>query len=306
MNALKETDSWVRPLRSPAEWGQPRWMPAHVTIDVAGLSHQGHVRTSNEDHFLVSRFGRFLENVQSNVPADQIPARHELIGHALLVADGLGGHAAGEVASRAAISILFNLAVDTPDWIFRLDEQSLAAEVEGRAEERMEEISQLMTDQADANPGLHGFGTTLTVAFGLGEKWILAHVGDSRAYRFRRGALKQLSHDHTVAQELADTGIIGQQQVAFHPLRHQLTRLLGDDVRCPAPQIEPFVVEDGDRLLLCSDGLSDMLSDEKIAGILSVEQSAADCCRSLIDFALAAGGRDNVTAIVARLGLTPR
>ena len=276
------------------------WQRAKLRLDAAGLSHQGHVRSNNEDHFAIASFGRSLELTQSNLPPDDTPTRHDLAGQALLVTDGLGGQAAGETASRAAINLLFQLVVETPDWIFRLDDPPLAAEIERRASQRMDQISQTMTQQADADPHLRGFGTTLTMAWGVGSQWIVAHVGDSRAYLCRQGELKQLTHDHTVAQALADAGMIKQTDVRFHRMRNRLTQLLGDDVRHVTPQIEHLVVQPGDSVLLCTDGLTDMLPDSLIAGLLAEATSAAECCLRLITAALDAGGKDNVTAIVGR------
>ncbi len=304
MASLEDTDSWDNTLLGFREWDKPSWMPSRVDIDAFGLSDPGKVRENNEDHFLIARYGRFLEHVQSNLPADDASARHELIGHALLVADGLGGHAAGEAASKAAIEILLGLATDTPDWIFRLDDRQLATEVEHRMEQRIEQISRTMTEQANADPSLRGFGTTLTVARGVGKRWFVTHVGDSRAYRFRQGALLQLTHDHTVAQELADAGLVEQEQLARHRFRNHLTRLLGDDMEHVTPQIRPFIVEDRDSLLLCSDGLTDMIDEKTIAGILAREQPADACCRQLVDLALEAGGKDNITVIVARIRMS--
>jgi protein phosphatase len=303
MKSFDDTDSWDTPLLRPGTWDKPLWTPADFQVDAAGLSHPGLVRSNNEDHYLVTRFGRFLECVDSNLAAEDLPPRHEVTGTALVVADGLGGHAAGETASKSALRILFNLVVDTPDWILRVDEKRLAEEVERRAEERLAQVSQAMTQTADIQPGLRGFGTTLTAAWGLGEEWFVAHVGDSRAYLFRQGALKQLTRDHTVAQELADTGQIDADEVALHPLRNRLTRLLGDHVQHVTPQVRHFTVADGDILLLCTDGLTDMVDDETIASILAIEQPVEVCAQRLIDAALNFGGRDNATAIVARIGL---
>ncbi len=215
----------------------------------------------------------------------------------------MGGHAAGGTASKAALRILVNLVVETSDWILRVNEQQLSDAVERRAEERLARISETMTQKADAQRDLRGFGTTLTAVWGLGEKWFLAHVGDSRAYLFRHGNLQRLTHDHTVAQELADTGMIEVDDLSLYPLRNRLTRLLGDQMQQITPEIGHFTVADGDTLLLCSDGLTDMVDDDEIAQILALKQPAADCTRRLIDAALDAGGGDNVTAIVARIGL---
>ena len=128
-------------------------------------------------------------------------------------------------------------------------------------------------------PRLRGFGTTLAMAWGVGEHWLLAHVGDSRIYLFRDGLLRQLTRDHTVAQELADAGVIEQQQVALHRLRHRLTRLLGDQVQQVVPVIQRLLLEDHDCLLLCTDGLSGMVADADIAHILASGEPAEACWR---------------------------
>jgi protein phosphatase len=169
----------------------------------------------------------------------------------------------------------------------------------------LEHISHVMTQEADADPKLRGYGTTLSLACGVGEHWLIAHVGDSRVYLFRAGGLIQVTHDHTVAQELADRGIIDQRQVHLHKLRNRLTRLLGDQVEGVSADLEQIKMRDGDTLLLCSDGLTEMVAGEQIAAILDMRQPATACCQRLIDAALAAGGKDNVTAVVARLGLRP-
>jgi protein phosphatase len=301
MKPLDDTDSWDTPPPAAAQGEKPLWTPARVQLDTAGLTHQGRVRPNNEDQFLITRFGRFLECLQSSMAEKDLPARHEATGDALLVADGLGGHAAGEMASMSALRILIRLVIDTPDWILRVDEEPLLQEVERRAEQRLAQVSESMSQQADLQPKLRGFGTTLTVAWGLGEKWFVAHVGDSRAYLLRDGQLRQLTCDHTVAQKLADAGLIDKEQVAFHPLRNQLTRLLGDHVKHVSPQIRSCVVKDGDTLLLCTDGLTDMVDDAAIAQILTGNPIAVDAAHHLLEAALTAGGRDNVTAVVARL-----
>jgi protein phosphatase len=160
------------------------------------------VRPNNEDHFLISRFGRFLETVQTNLPADTVPPRSEESGYGMVVADGMGGCAAGEEASRRAITSLVNLVLHTPDWILRLDEEPLPKEVLRRAAERYEQVNQTLAEEAQGDPGLSGFGTTMTMAWTLGRQLFVAHLGDSRAYLLRQGRLQQLTRDHTLVQEL--------------------------------------------------------------------------------------------------------
>ena len=302
MSELNDTDEWVYTPLCPTALDAPGWRPAQLGLDAFGLSHPGHVRPDNQDRFLIAQFGRHFHAIQSNLASGDA-LRHEITGHGLLVADGLGGQAAGDVASNSAINALFNLVVDTPDWIFRLDDPQLSAEIKRRGVQRMEQICQAMTEQAQADPELRGFGTTLTTAWGIGEHWFIAHLGDSRAYLFRGGELTQLTRDHTAAQEMVDAGVLDEERAREHRLRHRLTRLLGDNVDGVDPDIQRLVVADNDILLLCSDGLTEMVSDEGVAEILAAGHGAPETCQQLVDAALAAGGRDNVTVVIARIQL---
>jgi protein phosphatase len=143
-------------------------------------------------------------------------------------------------------------------------------------------------------------GTTMTMACSLGVDLLLAHVGDSHCYLSRRGVLCQLTRDHTLAQTFADYGRIPQETVATHKLRHVLTQALGAGTGELRPDVELSNLEDGDCLLLCSDGLTEMVDDVTIAAVLDRGGSASDACRVLVDLALGAGGTDNVTVLVAR------
>jgi protein phosphatase len=277
----------------------PEQLASAVNADIAGRSHAGHVRSNNEDHFLVVRFGRFLESLETNLPADQVPARIEEQGYAMAVADGMGGHAAGEEASRFAITTLLNLVLTTPDWILRADEPPLAEEIMRRAAERFKQVDRALVDQAENVPRFYGFGTTLTLAANVRRDLFVAHIGDSRAYVLRRGILHQLTRDHTLVRELYEAGVITYSQAASHRLRHVLTRNLGAD-RIANPDVQKCVLENGDRLLLCSDGLSEMVGADTISAVLSDHADSSTLCGRLIDLALTAGGKDNVTAVVAQ------
>jgi serine/threonine protein phosphatase PrpC len=270
-----------------------------VQVDIAGLTHPGNVRPNNEDHFLVARFGRFFEALATNLPADQVPARFVDDGHGMVVADGMGGHAAGEEASRRAIKMLVDLVLDTPDWILRADHPSFADEVMRRATERFQQVDHALAEEGEANPQLFGFGTTMTLAASVGRDLFIAHIGDSRAYLFRGEQLHQLTRDHTLVRELCDGGIITSDQVATHHLRHLLTKSLGVD-KGAKPDVQKLALENGDCLILCSDGLSEMVATEEVAAIVSEGAVSQNKCQRLIDTALAAGGKDNVTAIVAQ------
>ncbi len=284
--------------------GTPAPIPLMV-VDLAGLSHPGKVRDNNEDHFLTCRFGRILQTLQTNLPAGALLDRFEDVGHGMVVADGVGGTSAGEEASQRAITMLVSLALQTPDWILRLEEDAFFQEVLRRAARRYGQIDQALTEQAEADPVLHGFATTMTLALSLGANLILAHIGDSRAYLFRAGSLHRLTHDHTIAQALADQGIIAPQEVATHRLRHVLTRCLGGGGGVVSPEVKRLEITDGDVLLLCTDGLTEMVADSAIAETLAAGGPAEATCQRLVDLALEAGGKDNVTVILARFGFSP-
>jgi PPM family protein phosphatase len=271
-----------------------------VQIDVAGSSHPGKVRANNEDHYFIARFGRFFESLQSNLPPDSVPSRSEENGYGMAVADGMGGSVAGEQASRLALISLINLLLHTPDWIMRLDDAPLTEEVMRRAGERYEQVNQRLAEEALEVPGLSGFGTTLTMAGSVGRDLFVAHLGDSRAYLFSQGALRQLTRDHTVAQVLLDEKMISRREAATHRLRHVLTQALGDHGRDIQPEVFQATLDDGDCLLLCTDGLTEMVDDKVIGEILGSGESSKTICERLVEKALEAGGKDNVTVVVAR------
>jgi protein phosphatase len=147
---------------------------------------------------------------------------------------------------------------------------------------------------------LRGFGTTLALAWGVGKELFILHVGDSRVYLFHDGKLRQLTRDHTVAQDLANTGFIAENQVAGHFFRHHLSQCLKASAAKVQPDVQRIELKDGDLILLCSDGLTDMVPAEELSAILARSTAAKGTCLELINQALAAGGKDNVTAIVAR------
>jgi serine/threonine protein phosphatase PrpC len=289
--------------RALRPWRRSGTDSALVHVEVDALSHVGRHRSANEDHYLVARLDRSLSTLVTNLPADSLPAEHTATAYAMIVADGMGGAVAGEVASREAIRGLVDLAVETPDWIMRLDDRSVP-EVLRRFGERFRSLKEALVERAKDDPDLSGMGTTLTVACSLGADLILAHAGDSRAYLLRNGRLWQLTRDHTIAQALADSGAIRPDEVAGHPMAHMLTNAIGTQAGGVRVELHHTVLTDGDRLLLCTDGLTDAVGDEAIAGALLATGSASDACRRLVDVALAGDCRDNVTAIVAHFRMT--
>jgi len=277
---------------SPVRFAQP------VTIEAAGLTHQGLVRTSNEDHFLISRLGRYFETVSTSLPPDDLPSRAEDATYSLIVADGMGGHAAGEVASRLAIREIVRLAFDLPDWIIRIDDSTREAAAT-RAQGRIEKLNAMVIEGGQQNPELRGMGCTLTAARNLGRVLQISHVGDSRAYLLRKGHLLRLTRDHTYVQMLLDSGLISEEEAATSRARHMLVNAVGGSEEEVHVDVERVRLANGDRVLLCSDGLTDAVDDEEIRELLANAATAAAGCEGLVARALAGGGRDNITVIVA-------
>jgi serine/threonine protein phosphatase PrpC len=209
----------------------------------------------------------------------------------IAVADGMGGHAAGEVASRIAISKLAEITevITNPD----IDSESAEDLFSGA----LHTIDLEIKEETEENSQLSGMGTTLTSLFIIDEKVSLMHIGDSRAYRLRGNTLEQLSHDHTVIQELLSQGAISEADIATHPQRSVLTQVLMGEGAHSAP----LLIVDGkvnDRYLLCSDGLSSVLTEKEIKSLIKGKnrQQAVD---GLIDATYINGAPDNVTVIIA-------
>jgi serine/threonine protein phosphatase PrpC len=273
---------------------------ARVRVDLAAQSHQGHVRDSNEDHYLAVRITRSLETVLTNLGEGVLPKRFDETAYGMLVADGMGGMAAGEIASRTALLKLMDLVVQTPDWIMKMNQRDSAATVIRRMTHRFRQIDNDLREQGESNQSLQGMGTTLTVTVSLGTDLFLSHIGDSRAYLLRGGKLHQLTKDHTLAQALIEAGIAGVDDTSTRAMRHVLTAALGSTGERTDPQVQRLHLTDGDQLLLCTDGLTEMVADDGIAAVLADANSSAQACQGLTNLALAGGGRDNITVVLAR------
>ncbi|MBO8142238.1 MAG: Stp1/IreP family PP2C-type Ser/Thr phosphatase [Firmicutes bacterium] len=229
-------------------------------MKVGARTHAGKVRPNNEDGYLI---------------------RDRL----LAVADGMGGHKAGEVASAVALEVMgeYPFSQGQPESDLRRAVQA--------AHERVREL-------ASQDPAMAGMGTTLTAALIGPDRVFVAHVGDSRLYRWRAGELKLMTEDHSLAAELLRAGRIDEETARRHPHRHALTRAVGIG-HSLAVDVGSFPIEPGDGLLLCTDGLSALVDDEDILRILQAEPSAQAAADALVDLALARGGVDNVTVVVA-------
>lgn len=203
------------------------------------------------------------------------------------VADGMGGHLAGEVASAMAIDAVKRMAAAHP-----------MASIDAMRD-TVNEANRAILSHARKNPECAGMGTTLSFLWKSGRYVYIAHVGDSRIYRYRSGALEQITQDHSLVEELVRARIITREQAKTHPRRNVITRALGTQGD-NAPDLLAADRKKGDIWLLCSDGLCGMVDDEAISGTLCKPQSLERAADSLLDQALDAGGRDNVTLVLWR------
>lgn len=233
-----------------------------------GLTDTGVVRTANQDNYFVDdELGRFF-----------------------IVADGMGGHAGGEEASRIATEIIYDYLQQ--NWDSPLESTVLLKEAVTKANEG------IVKDQRQ-NPQRGDMGTTVVVLIFRDEQPMCAHVGDSRLYRLRGSSLEQITEDHTWVGLALKKGEIDAEQAKFHPWRHVLSQCLGrEDLQ--HIDIQGFEVQPSDRLLICSDGLTEEVTDEQIETALTNLQSCQETAQQLIDAAKAAGGSDNITIVIVQ------
>jgi protein phosphatase len=271
--------------------------PPPVTVQAHGLTDRGRVRPDNEDHFLIAELARTLWVKQTSLP--QEPTQYgRNRGHIFLVADGMGGHQAGEVASALTVASIEAFILHLLKRFSNLqttDEPTVLKDFQ----EALRQADERLAEESAHHPEFAGMGTTLTMAFVSGWKLFLFHAGDSRCYLYRGGQLRQLTADHTIAAELARQGVIKPEDVSRNRFRHVVTNVLGGKECGVRVDVEKIDLQTGDVMLLCSDGLTDVLPNDRIAAVLKAEPDPAAACTRLIAEANDAGGPDNVTAIVA-------
>jgi serine/threonine protein phosphatase PrpC len=270
------------------------------SIDAAGLSDRGKVRPVNEDHFLIGQLDKSLFVASTSMP---IGGERRLVGapEALVfcVADGLGGHAAGQRASTAAIDTIMHYLLHTMPCFYRAEaacDESLFRALAAAVRRAQSEIRRLAAE----DPSLRGMGTTFTLAFLQWPRLHLVHVGDSRCYLLRDG-LRQLSTDHTVLQQMVDDGALTAGEAAKSPFRHALWNAISDDESRLHVELSTHSLLPADTILLCTDGLSNELDDAAMKAILLAARDSADAVKRLAEAANVAGGKDNVTVLVVRV-----
>ncbi len=269
-------------------------------MDCFGQTDRGLRREKNEDHFLIADLNKALRIHQTSLNFDD---EETLFGASqgmmLLVADGMGGHAAGEQASRLTVESLTSSILNGMPWFFSRDAEG-DDDLRAALERALHRCQERLQQEAKSHPNVEGMGTTLTAAYVHWPRATIIHAGDSRCYLLRSGRLKQITRDHTVAQQMADRLETQSLDVLHSRWAHVLWNAIGSGGETVQPEVHQFDLQLGDVLLLCTDGLPKHLEENEIGEILGRDVDARTSCQFLIAQALARGGSDNVTTVIAK------
>ena len=242
------------------------------------------------EFFSATDTGRARSNNEDSVAVDDPTAL-------VVLADGMGGYNAGEVASGMATSFIKS---ELGRWLSEASESATDTDVRRAMDICVDNANRAIFNAANSNPQYAGMGTTLVVGVFRDARLLMGHVGDSRAYRLRASRLTQITHDHSLLQEQIDSGLITPEQAAFSANKNLVTRAVGvEDTVLLETHLHDVLP--GDTYLLCSDGLSDMLDDESIAQLLMGAETLPEAAGALIDAANDAGGKDNISVVLARV-----
>jgi serine/threonine protein phosphatase PrpC len=287
------------PFVHPHEFPPPS---STVEVTFGAQTRRGRSRLINEDHYLVFKLTRSQETLMTTLPPETVGARFDEHGYAMVVADGTGDTGAGEAASHLAIATLIYLVQHFSKWNLRVDD-AIARDIMARAERFYRHIDGAVAYQRHAG-AVATDQTTLTATFGAGRDLFFAHVGHSRAYLFRGGQLVRLTRDHTIVRYRSSSLPLGpliDVDTAARDLRHILTDTIGmNNPLGPRIDLERMQLQDGDRVLVCTNGLTDVVHEDDIAAVLASDRPPDAQCQALVDLAMGAGGEDDATALVGR------
>lgn len=274
----------------------PERRPREEEIDAHGVTHPGKVRRENQDHFLLCSLRRQVAVRASSIPeADALLSASERVASLAMVADGVGGAARGETASRVALTAVTQYVTRSMRCYYGADgDQEFHDALKDAARRSHEELLR----RGEEDPDYHGMATTLTLYLGVWPRAYLLQVGDSRCYLLRQGELTQITRDQTMAQEMMDLGVLKKADVAGTRFEHTLTSSIGGQQS--QPTVSRIDMTWGNVILLCSDGLTRHVSDARIRDVLRSMTSARQACETLLQEALDGGGTDNITIVVGR------
>ena len=276
----------------------PNRKPYDNEIDVYGITHPGKVRKENQDHFLICALKKQMAVRQTSLPdIASVTADPERLAFLMMVADGVGGGAKGEEAARRALEVVAQYVSDGTRCYYAAgsaDDKEFFDALQLGALRCHDDLLR----RGEDDPEYRGMATTLTLYFGLWPRAYILQVGDSRCYLLRGGELTQITRDQTMVQELIDMGVEMPASASHSRLGHTLSSSIGG--RQTVPVVTRHSVTWGNVALLCSDGLTNHVSDERIRERLRTMKSAKQACEDLLQEALDGGGTDNITMIVAR------
>jgi len=279
----------------PALRAAPR--PRDDELDVFGLTDVGRVRRDNQDHFLFCTVHKTLRvHTTSLATPELLEIPSQRLASLFMVADGVGGAEGGEAASRVTIETMAMYVTHAMHCYFRADaedDSAFLAELEAAARASSKNVAA----RARMEPEISRMATTLTLGLAVWPRLYILQVGDSRAYRYRSGELTRLTRDQTMAQDLVDRGALKAADVERSPLRNILSSAIGRDA---TPVVTQHDLQRGDLLLLCSDGLSSYVPEDRILARCRQEATSEGLARALMADALEAGGSDNITVLAAR------
>jgi len=269
-------------------------------IDVYGLTHRGLVRKTNQDHFLISSLRKHMQVHHTSLPnVDQLPLEGQPLAYLTMVADGVGSGSRGEDASRRAIETVSDFVAHSMQCYYTSDGNDEGAFSDALEEAAMHCHSAVVKEAERDDPDGRGMATTLTMALSVWPQTYLLQIGDSRCYLFQDDVLTQISRDQTMAQELIDRGVFSRSEADKTRWAHVLSSAIGG--RQTAPVVTRVDRKWDDVGLLCSDGLTKHVSDDRIAERLRAMTSAKQVCQDLLQDALDDGGSDNITIIASRV-----
>jgi PPM family protein phosphatase len=274
-----------------------------VRVDAKGLTDIGKKRKANEDHFVVLTLRKVVEVRDSSLADPQVFERlRGPEGWLFVVADGVGGTEGGALASETAVTTLVEFLGQATASFNRIEpdkEHELLEQLELAVHAAHRKITETYGGGGGGRNAPSGPATTLTMALLVWPRAYIVHVGDSRAFYLRKGRLRQLTRDQTTGEYMVNMGVWTEEQAAAAPIGGTLVSAVGADEMSPAVGLVDL--QAGDTLMLCTDGLTRHVNDERITELLGRGTDAAGACRELVDEALTGGGHDNITVIVARM-----
>ena len=271
-----------------------------MQVQFGAQSRRGRSRGINEDNYLVLEIGRHQQTLLTSLPETLVGRRFDEFGYAMVVADGMGGTGTGDRASQLALTTLVQLVRYYGRWNLRINER-VAREILDRAERFYRRVDSTVSFESVTGP-VSGLHTTLTATFGAGQDLFFAHVGHSRAYLLRDGALLRLTRDHTLGAgrpTRVDMAPLVDANAGGRDLKHVLTGAMGmADPASLRIDLERLRLRDRDRILVCTNGVTDVLDESEIAKIMRRSVPPGEQCQDLVDRAIESDGQDDATALI--------